>query len=684
MRSLLGTSLSESSRSRHASTLAARLTGVSALVLAAVVVTSAGVAMADPPTVGPVFPAPGSGTWTSTGTPTGGEIGKAGGITWSYSGVDPSQFLQMVWGLGYPVSPSTYSFGLNTATLAYDAGASNLAGGSLVFDGSAAFPNLNGSTPTYPVRLAVTTLTGPSAFVTPASLSGLAVDPSAGGVLPVTGDFSVNLIIQVSTNGGATWVPANDYFSSTPHTGGTATSTNVQGDFWYTVGTPAVSFGQSPLAFGGHDLSTTTQLTEVVTNTGTAPLLVTQIDAGGDYSAPTDTCVGHSIAAGLTCSIDVDFTPSVGGADNGSIVLHDNAADSPQTLQVTGSGNQPAAVLTPSPVVFGSVALGSSANMTLSVSNPGLATLHLTNATLTGADPGDFSITGLSPSCSSHAVLPGASCMVQLTFTPAAEGTRSATFTLTDDATPPNQSVTLTGVGTEPRTTVTPSNLDFGSAPLGDSRGPQAVTIASTGDSTVQVNGYSIAGADPSDFSILGGSCPAVPFSLAPGSACTIGVFMAPTATGARSATVSVTDSTSVGVHHVLVGGSGSPSADTSVFIRPSSLAVRTGATITYHVIVKNSGPSASAGVIVTDALPSSESFVSSSGAVCSTPQPGFTGTIACSLGGMPSSSSQAFTFVVKVHAKKKATVTNKVQVRSSTHDSITDNNVAKVAVRVK
>lgn len=95
-------------------------------------------------TIGPVFPAPGSGTWTSTGTPTGGEIGKAGGITWSYTGVDTTQFDQMVWGLGYPTFPSTFSFGLDTANLAFNPTTSNLSSGVLNFTGSAEFPNLDG------------------------------------------------------------------------------------------------------------------------------------------------------------------------------------------------------------------------------------------------------------------------------------------------------------------------------------------------------------------------------------------------------------------------------------------------------------------------------------------------------------------------------------------------------------
>ena len=83
----------------------------------------------------------------------------------------------------------------------------------------------------------------------------------------------------------------------------------------------------------------------------------------------------------------------------GSLTLTDNAPDSPQTLQLTGAGHQPEAVLSPDPVDFGTVSLGSSAQAVLTVSNPGTDTLDLTNAQLTGADPGDFQITGLTSGC---------------------------------------------------------------------------------------------------------------------------------------------------------------------------------------------------------------------------------------------------------------------------------------------
>ena len=85
--------------------------------------------------VGPVYPAPGSGKLATTGAD-----GQTGGITFSFSKVKTKKFKSMVWGLWYPKNPATWSFGLNTATLAFDGADSNLASGEAVYSGSAEFP----------------------------------------------------------------------------------------------------------------------------------------------------------------------------------------------------------------------------------------------------------------------------------------------------------------------------------------------------------------------------------------------------------------------------------------------------------------------------------------------------------------------------------------------------------------
>jgi len=70
-------------------------------------------------------------------------------------------------------------------------------------------------------------------------------------------------------------------------------------------------------------------------------------------------------------------------------------------------------------VDFGTVSLGSSGQQVLTVSNPGTDTLDLTGAQLTGADPGDFQITGVTSGCVGQppTVPAGGNCGVQITFT---------------------------------------------------------------------------------------------------------------------------------------------------------------------------------------------------------------------------------------------------------------------------
>jgi len=200
----------------------ARATGVcAALAVIMTALLSAGIAQAT----GPVYPAPGSGTLTTSGA-----IGLTGGVTFSFTGVDTAKFKSMVWGLWYPKHPATWSLGLNTATLAFDSSDSNLASGEAVYTGAAEFPNLNDTTPSLPVRLVVQA-EGGLAMETPTA-ARLHVNASVGGVIPVTGNFSVNLTFEVSPDGGTTWDAADTYFNNTPHLQGSTTS-SVNGAFWY-------------------------------------------------------------------------------------------------------------------------------------------------------------------------------------------------------------------------------------------------------------------------------------------------------------------------------------------------------------------------------------------------------------------------------------------------------------------
>ena len=100
---------------------------------------------------------------------------------------------------------------------------------------------------------------------------------------------------------------------------------------------PAVSLSPTSLTFPSRALNTTSFAKSItLTNSGTATLSITSIVASGDFS-DTTTC-GATLAAGKHCAISVKFTPTAAGTRTGAITISDNAAGSPQTVSLTGTG----------------------------------------------------------------------------------------------------------------------------------------------------------------------------------------------------------------------------------------------------------------------------------------------------------------------------------------------------------
>jgi hypothetical protein len=100
---------------------------------------------------------------------------------------------------------------------------------------------------------------------------------------------------------------------------------------------PVVTLSPTSLTFGPQKVGTTSPPQNVtLTNTGTGKLQITSILASGDF-AQTNTC-GTQLLVGQDCTIVVTFAPSQAGTRTGAITLTDNAANSPQTVPLTGTG----------------------------------------------------------------------------------------------------------------------------------------------------------------------------------------------------------------------------------------------------------------------------------------------------------------------------------------------------------
>jgi len=105
-------------------------------------------------------------------------------------------------------------------------------------------------------------------------------------------------------------------------------------------GSPSVSFSASSLTFGDEEEGSTSEpLLITLTNSGTAPLTITTIAASANF-AETNNC-GSSLAAGADCAINVTLAPDTTGSVRGTITFTDNAADSPQTVSLSGTAVTP-------------------------------------------------------------------------------------------------------------------------------------------------------------------------------------------------------------------------------------------------------------------------------------------------------------------------------------------------------
>jgi hypothetical protein len=213
------------------------------------------------------------------------------------------------------------------------------------------------------------------------------------------------------------------------------------------------------------------------------------------------------------------------------------------------SSNGPRVRLTPSSVPFQVLRTVETTSLPRNVklTNVGSAGLDVTGVSITGAHPGDFS---QSNNCT-PAVAAGTSCLIAVTFTPKAQGVRTASISITDNAPGSPQTVPLTGRGTFLQWW--PRSMNLGNQPVGTSSAGRSVTLTNAGPVPITLFSIGMAGVNPGDFSQTNNCGP----SLIPGASCTIQVTFTPTALGGRIAHVVIRDSAFGGTHWVGLLGKG-------------------------------------------------------------------------------------------------------------------------------
>ena len=242
----------------------------------------------------------------------------------------------------------------------------------------------------------------------------------------------------------------------------------------------------------------------------------------------------------------------------------------------------PTMAVAPTSLNFGlQVISTTSAAQTISLTNNTSDPIPFATSDLafSGANATDFA----SPSNTCGAsIAAAASCTVSLTFTPSTAAAESATLTLSllitngGVTTSPAFTVALSGTGTlPPAVGLSPTTLTFGGQLLTTTSAAQTVTLTNTGGGPLTINSIAASG----DFAQTN-TCPPSTSTLAAGANCTINVTFAPTATGTRNGTLSITDNAAGSPQTVPLTGTGWDFTLTA----PSSESVKAGSTVTFNV----------------------------------------------------------------------------------------------------
>jgi len=292
----------------------------------------------------------------------------------------------------------------------------------------------------------------------------------------------------------------------------------------------------------------------------------------------------------IGCSFQVAFSPSASatGTRTATLIVTDNAGDSPQSIPMSGVVTAPGAslIVTPGPLSLGEAAIGaasSSSQANVNISNPSTNTpVQITALTLGGTNAADFSVTTGSCSFSGlpFTVAAGASCFLPVKFLPASgtHGLRTATLTITanpaisglpvialsgDAVTNTDASLSLISV---------PTPQDFGSVQVGQSTLPGQNLIAISAQSPIPCAGGASFCGGPltissfatgnSDFKVVSipsaGYCTNPPLTIPAGAyGCDFQIIFSPSAVGNRNTTLSIITNDPMGPTVIPLFGTG-------------------------------------------------------------------------------------------------------------------------------
>ncbi len=259
--------------------------------------------------------------------------------------------------------------------------------------------------------------------------------------------------------------------------------------------TSSLAANPSSLSFGSVQVSSSANLSETLTNSGTSPITISQANVAGAGFSISGLSVPLTLAANQSVTFNAIFAPTSGGTKTGGLSIVSSASNS--TLSVAFSGTGAAAGqlgLSPATLSFGNVAVGSTASLNGTITASG-SPVNITSA---GINNAEFVVSGISLPVTLSA---GQSASFAVTFTPQSSGATSASLSFASNAanSPGLESMTGTGTATTQHTVDLSWNGSTGAVGYNiyrgtTSGGPYSMVNPSINDSTAYTDNTVVSG----------------------------------------------------------------------------------------------------------------------------------------------------------------------------------------------
>src|SRR3989449_3273276 len=342
---------------------------------------------------------------------------------------------------------------------------------------------------------------------------------------------------------------------------------------------PGLATSPASVNFGNVTVGQNSSQNIKLTNSGNADLALSLATVSGNGFGISGLSVPTTISPGQSLSFNGHFAPTAAGGATGSITFADNAAGSPQTLTLSGSGVTASATLSANPgsIAFGNIVVGNTSTQTITLANSGSTNVTISQISSSGTG---FNASGLATPMTLAA---GQSATFTAQFAPAAAGNTSGSITLTSDASNPTLTIALSGTGTQGQLAANPASVSFGNVLVGSS-GSQTVTLTNSGTASVTLSAASVSG---TGFSISGLS---LPLTLAAGQNTTFTAQFAPSATGSASGTASITSNAPGSPLTIALSGTGTQPQLSPTPTTVSFGSLVTGTNTSQTITLKNTG----------------------------------------------------------------------------------------------